>query len=92
MCSLHHRHQQLLQVFAATADSCEDGEEQSDYSIAAVGSNRGGCLSQWSCGGLNHSKGGRGSQWPKHNGGSSQQEPSHSQLAKKAGICCNHFI
>ena len=34
--SIHH-HQQLLPVFATTANDCEDTEEQSDYTVATVG-------------------------------------------------------
>ena len=41
-----HGHQQLLPVFATTADDCEDTEEQSDYTVAAVGSSLGGCFNQ----------------------------------------------
>ena len=36
-----HSHQQLLPVFTATADDCEDNEESSNFSVAAVGSYRG---------------------------------------------------
>ena len=50
-------HQQLLPVFAATADNCKDNEEQSDYSVATVGSSRGGCFSQQSRSGQNCPKG-----------------------------------
>ena len=55
-----HCHQQLLLVFTATTDDCEDNEQQSDYSVATVGSSRGGHFSQRSCGGQNRPKGGRG--------------------------------
>ena len=43
-----HGHQQLLPVFAATADDCEDTEEQSDFTVAAMGSSRGSRFSQLS--------------------------------------------
>ena len=62
-------HQQLLPVSAATADDCEDGEEQ-PYT-----------LSQRSQGGQNRPKGGRGGQCPQYNGGSIQQEPSRPVCA-----------
>ena len=90
-----HRHQQLLPVFAANADNCQDNEEQSDYSVAAVGSSRGGRFSQQSCGGQNRPKGGtggRGGKRPQISSTSSQQEPSQFQLAKQAGLCRNHFM
>ena len=87
-----HRHQQLLPVFAATADDCEDNEEQSDYSVSVVGSYRGGRSSQWSHSGQNRPKCSRGSQRPQNSSSSSQQEPSQIQLAKQAGLCLNHFI
>ena len=35
-----HRHQQLLPVLATTTKDCEDSKEQSDFSVATVGSYR----------------------------------------------------
>ena len=87
-----HRHQQPLPVFAATAEDFEDSEEQSDFSVAAVGTFRGGRPSQRSRGGPNPPRGSRGSQRPQHNNNSFQQEPSQGQLAKQAGLCWNPFI
>ncbi len=87
-----HRHQQLLPVFAATADDTEDNEEQSDFTVAAVGSSRGGRFNQRSRGGQSRSRGGRGGQRPQSSSSSSQQEPSQAQQAKQAGLCRNHFI
>ena len=55
-----HCHQQLIPVFATTTGDCEDSEEQPDYPITAVGSYRFGRSSQWSRGGQNWPKGGRG--------------------------------
>ena len=51
-------------VFATTAEDCEDSEEQSYFSVATMGSYKGGHPSQWSRGGQNSPKGGRGSQRP----------------------------
>ena len=65
-----HQHLQLLPGSANTTDNCEDNNEPPDYSVMAVGSNRGGCFPQWSCGGQNRPKSGRGSQRPQFNGGS----------------------
>ena len=76
-------------MFAATADDCEDTEEQSDFTVAAVGSSRGGRFSQLSRGSQNRPKGG---QRPQTNNGSSLQEPSPAQQAKQAGLFRNHFI
>ena len=87
-----HRHQQPLPIFAATAEDYEDSEEQSDLSVAAVGSYRGGQPSQRSRSGPNCLRGGRGGQRPHNSNNSSQQEPSQTQLAKQAGLCRNHFI
>ena len=84
-----HRHQQLLPVFAATADDTEDNEEQSDFTVAAVGSSRGGRFNQRSRGGQSRSRGG---QRPQSSSSSSQQDPSQAQQAKQAGLCRNHFI
>ena len=86
-----HPHQQLLPVFTvtATADYTEDTEEQSNYTVAAVGSSRGGHFNQWSRGGQNRPRGG---QRPQSGNSSSPQEPSQAQQAKQACICRNHFI
>ena len=64
----------MLPVFAATAYDCEDTKEQSDYPVAAVGSSRGGPFSQWSRGGGNRPKGGRGGQQPQSSNSSTLQE------------------
>ena len=85
--SIHHR-QQLLLVFAATADDCEDNEEQSDLSVPAVGSYRGWSLLVV----LRRPAPPHRRQRPQYSSNSSQQEPSQTQLAKQAGLCCNHFI
>ena len=87
-----HRHQQLLPMFAAATDDCEDTEEQSDYTITAVGSSQGGRFNQQSRGGQNRPKGGSGGQGPQSSNSSSPQEPSQAQQAKQAGLCRNHFI
>ena len=87
-----HRHQQLLPVFATTADDTEDNDEQSDFTVAAVGSSRGGRFNQRSRGGQNRSRDGRSGQRPQSSSSSSQQDPSQAQQAKQAGLCRNHFI
>ena len=69
-----HRHQQLLPVFTTTAHDCKDNEEQSDYSVASVGSCRGDCSSQRSRRGQNRPKDGRGGQTPQYSSSSSQPD------------------
>ena len=83
-----HPHQQLLPVFAATVDNCEDTEEKSDYPVSAVGSSQGNRFAQRSQGGQNHPKGGRGGQRPQSSNSSSLQEPSQAQ---QAGLYRNHL-
>ena len=77
-----HRHQQLLPVFAATADDTEDNEEQSDFTFAAVGSSRGGRFNQ------------AAPEAAEAAGGPSPAAalPSQAQQAKQAGLCRNYFI
>lgn len=87
-----HRHQQLLPVFAATADGTEDNEEQSDFTVAVVGSSRGGRFNQRSRGSQNRPRGGRGGQRSQSSSSSSHQELSQAQQARQAGLCRNHFI
>ena len=55
-----HRHQQsVAQIFSATADNSQEVEEQEDFSVAAVGSGRGGRGGQRGRGGQNRSRGGQ---------------------------------
>ena len=81
-------------VFAATADDTEDTEdteEQPDYTVAAVGSSRGGRFNHRSRGGQYRPRGGRSSQRTQSGNSSSLQELSQTQQAKQAGLCRNHI-
>ena len=93
-----HRHQQsAAQIFSATADNNQDVEEQEDFSVAAVGSGRGGRGGQRGRGGQNRPRGGqnrpqRPQQQQQQSSSTATAADTPAQVARQAsGLCRSHF-